>query len=122
MSSKTIGVRFPDNLIETIKADGGKFNTAVIERLQNSIADEKAAALDVKGVFTDSEQKAIGKALTGSKFDSALLYSRELVVNHFEASAAAFAESGANLQAVCQKVNGLTRLQLATVLRLAARA
>lgn len=122
MQSKTIGIRLPDNLIAALKADGDKLNTTVVERLQNSLSDERAARLDIKGIFTDSEQQAIAQALAGVAFDNSLLYSAELVIGHFEASSAAFAEAGADLQAVCEKVSRLTRIQLATVLRIATSA
>ena len=118
MSSKTIGVRFPDNLIETIKADGGKFNTTVIERLQNSMSDNQAAMLDIKGIFTPGEWTALAESLKDILIDKALLYDREMVIAYCESSELAkgtLSRFGAD--DLCQKVAHLTRIQTATVLR-----
>ena len=116
MNSKTIGVRFPENLIAELKADGGRFNTVVIERLQNSLADERAAALDIKGIFTDNEWAAICMAFNNVTIDNSLLYSRELLINHITESKAAEKACG-DISDLCLKITKLTRLQVVAVLR-----
>lgn len=116
--SKTIGIRLPSELITALKADGDKLNTVVVERLQNSLADERAAKLDIKGLFTPGEWSALAASLNGTLIDDTMIYSREMLIancedaEQYEGTLSQFGAAD-----LCAKLTKLTRLQVAAVLR-----
>jgi len=119
METKTL--RLPEEMVKQLTDNGQKMlNPALIEFVQQSFADRKAAMLDIKGVFTSPEWIALADSLNGTMITDEFRYNRDAFIIHCEDAElyeSSFSKHGADKKAVCEKIKGLTAIQVATVYR-----
>lgn len=119
METKTL--RLPEEMVKQLTDNGQKMlNPALVEFVQQSFADRKAAVLDIKGVFTPSEWIALADSLNGTMITDEFRYNRDAFIIHCEDAElyeSSFSKHGADMKAVCEKIKGLTAIQVATVYR-----
>lgn len=119
METKTI--RLPQEMVKEITNNGEKMlNPALIEFIEQSLADRKAALLDIKGLFTSEEWIALCDSLNGTMITEQFRYNASAFVAHCEDAElydGTFSRHGADLKVVCEKIRKLTAIQVATVYR-----
>ena len=119
METKTI--RLPEEMVKQITNNGEKMlNPALIDFIEESLADRKAALLDIKGIFTSQEWIALCDSLNGTMITEQFRYNASAFVAHCEDSElyeGTFSRHEADLKAVCEKIKKLTSMQVATVYR-----
>ena len=119
METKTI--RLPEEMVKEITNNGEKMlNPALIEFVEQSLADRKAALLDIKGLFTSEEWIALADSLNGTMITDMFRYSASAFVAHCEDAElyeGTFSRHKADLKVVCEKIKKLTQMQVATVYR-----
>lgn len=118
---KTVTLRLPEEVVSLLTKDGQEMlNPALVEFVEQGIADRKAALLDIKGIFTSEEWIALCDSLNGTMITDEFRYNAGAFVAHCEDSElydGTFSRHEADLKAVCDKIKKLTQMQVATVYR-----
>lgn len=118
---KTVTLRLPEELVSQLTKDGEEMlNPSLVEYLEQSMADRKAALIDIKGIFTSADWIALADSLNGTMITDQFRYNASAFVAHCEDAElydSTFSRHGADLKAVCDKIRSLTMIQVATVYR-----
>ncbi len=121
METKIISIRIPVELLKEVTKNGNEQQTeSIVELLERSIADRKAAMIDIKGIFSKEEWIAIADSLNGTMITDPFWYSRDAFIAHCEDSElydGTFSRHNADPKVVCEKIKKLTSIQVATVYR-----
>lgn len=121
METKSISIRIPVELLKEVTKNGNEQQTeSIVELLERSIADRKAAMIDIKGIFTKEEWVAIADSMNGTMITDPFWYSRDAFIAHCEDAElyeSSFSRHKADVKVVCNKIKQLTSIQVATVYR-----
>lgn len=120
MTSTTKTLRLPDEWVKRLTEGDKMLNPSLVEYLDETDADRKAAMLDIKGIFSPSEWVALADSLNGTMITEQFRYNASAFVAHCEDSEmydGTFSRHGADMKAVCEKIRNLTMTQVATVYR-----
>lgn len=117
---KTITFRFDESKLNQL-TNGGEINPSeAFEKLMDDALTEKNIKMnDIRGIFTDVEWKGLANSLNGTNVDEIMRYSNDLFIDHCddaELYESAFSVMGASLQTVNEKIKGLTKIQVSSVL------
>lgn len=120
MAKKTITFRFDEAKLNQL-TNGGKINPSeAFEKLMDEAIKEKNIKMnDIRGIFTENEWKGLANSLNGTTVDEIMRYSNDLFIDHCddaELYESAFSVMGASLQTVNEKIKGLTKIQVSSVL------
>ena len=120
MAKKTITFRFDEAKLNQL-TNGGEINPSeAFEKLMDEAIKEKNIKMnDIRGIFTENEWKGLANSLNGTTVDEIIRYSNDLFIDHCddaELYESAFSVMGASLQTVNEKIKGLTKIQVSSVL------
>jgi len=120
MAKKTITFRFDESKLNQL-TNGGEINPSeAFEKLMDDAIKEKNIKMnDIRGIFTENEWKGLANSLNGTTVDEIMRYSNDLFIDHCddaELYESAFSVMGASLQTVNEKIKGLTKIQVSSVL------
>lgn len=120
MAKKTITFRFDESKLNQL-TNGGEINPSeAFEKLMDDAIKEKNIKMnDIRGIFTENEWKGLANSLNGTNVDEIMRYSNDLFIDHCddaELYESAFSVMGASLQTVNEKIKGLTKIQVSSVL------
>lgn len=117
---KTITFRFDEAKLNQL-TKGGEINPSeAFEKLMDDALTEKNIKMnDIRGIFTENEWKGLANSLNGTTVDEIMRYSNDLFIDHCddaELYEAAFSVMGASVPTVNEKIKGLTKIQVSSVL------
>lgn len=117
---KTITFRFDEAKLNQL-TNGGEINPSeAFEKLMDDAIKERNIKMnDIRGIFTENEWKGLANSLNGTTVDEIMRYSNDLFIDHCddaELYESSFSAMGASLQTVNEKIKGLTKIQVSSVL------
>lgn len=120
MAKKTITFRFDEAKLNQL-TNGGEINPSeAFEKLMDDAITEKRIKMnDIRGIFTENEWKGLANSLNESIIDDIMRYSPEMLIAHCEDAElyeTSFSWMEADVKSVCEKIKGLTKIQVSSVL------
>lgn len=120
MAKKTITFRFDEAKLNQL-TNGGEINPSeAFEKLMDDALTEKRIKMnDIRGIFTENEWKGLANSLNGTIIDDIMRYSPEMLIAHCEDAElyeTSFSLMEADVKSVCEKIKGITKIQVSSVL------
>lgn len=116
---KTITLRIPMDMYNDITKNGEEmFNPSFVALVEKKKREDKLAELDIKGIFTENEWKALASSLNGSLIDDAFRYEPQCLVGHNEDAEkyeSSFSQFSVDVEEINKKIASLTRLQTSAI-------
>lgn len=114
--TKTATLRLPVAMVDELTANGAMLNPALVDFYNRARAEQRLKALDIKGVLTPQEWKALALAFVGTEIDDRNREQFAAFCQYLEDEDGTFSANGVPVQAIADKINRLTRIQAASVL------
>ena len=114
--TKTATLRLPVAMVDELTANGAMLNPALVDFYNRTRAEQRLKALDIKGVFTPQEWKALALAFVGTEIDDRNREQFAAFCLYLEDVDGTFSANGVPVQAIADKINRLTRIQAASIL------
>lgn len=120
MDTKTISLRISTELYNTLTQKGEKkLNPVIIELAEKAMLEERIKKMDIRGIFSEDEWKALASSLNGTIVTDAFRYSIDAFIAHCEDAEkyeAHFSNFNVKVNDFIQnKARHLTRLQIASI-------
>lgn len=117
--TKRTSILFPIPLYDEMTKGDKPLGTTVVAEIHNSLACKKYGLLDLKGVFAPNEWVAMAIMLNGNFVsEPEFRYSRDMLISKCreeERLNQTFWHNGADVKTVCDKIAGLTHLQVSAI-------